>query len=68
MGTKSLKEEIFARGKMFELVHISQPNGKVFEVARRAPGVRLLELVGSLLSLDVFAGRLSIDSGLQCTF
>lgn len=36
------KEEIFARGKLFELVHIEQPNGRVFEIARRAPGVRLI--------------------------
>lgn len=35
-------EEIFARGKMFELVHETQPDGRVFEVARRAPGVRLI--------------------------
>lgn len=27
---------------MFELVHITQPDGRVFEVARRAPGVRLI--------------------------
>ncbi len=36
------KEEIFARGKLFELVHLPQENGAVFEVARRAPGVRLI--------------------------
>jgi len=36
------KEEIFAKGKMFELVHETQPDGRVFEVARRAPGVRVI--------------------------
>lgn len=36
------KEEIFARGKMFELVHETQADGRVFEVARRAPGVRVI--------------------------
>ena len=35
-------QEIFARGKMFELVHETQPDGRIFEVARRAPGVRLI--------------------------
>lgn len=35
-------QEIFARGKMFELVHEIQPDGRVFEIARRAPGVRLI--------------------------
>jgi len=35
-------EKIFSRGKMFELVHITQPDGRVFEIARRAPGVRLI--------------------------
>ena len=37
-----VSEEIFARGKLFELVHETQPDGRVFEVARRAPGVRLI--------------------------
>lgn len=37
-----MKEVIFAKGKMFELVHLPQPDGRVFEVARRAPGVRLI--------------------------
>lgn len=27
---------------MFELVHLPQPDGRMFEVARRAPGVRLI--------------------------
>ncbi len=37
-----MKEEVFAKGKLFELVHETQPDGRVFEVARRAPGVRLI--------------------------
>lgn len=37
-----MKEQIFARGKLFELVHMPQPDGRVFELARRAPGVRLI--------------------------
>lgn len=36
------QEEIFAKGKMFELVHETQQDGRVFELARRAPGVRLI--------------------------
>lgn len=37
-----MKEVIFATGKLFELIHLPQPGGRVFEVARRAPGVRLI--------------------------
>ena len=37
-----MKEEIFAKGKLFELVHATQYDGRVFEVARRAPGVRVI--------------------------
>lgn len=37
-----MKEEIFAKGKLFELVHETQADGRIFEVARRAPGVRLV--------------------------
>jgi ADP-ribose pyrophosphatase len=37
-----VKEEVFAKGKLFELVHLEQDDGRVFEVARRAPGVRLI--------------------------
>jgi ADP-ribose pyrophosphatase YjhB (NUDIX family) len=37
-----MKEIIFAAGKLFELVHMPQPDGRVFEKARRAPGVRLI--------------------------
>ena len=39
---KSSKEDVVAKGKIFELVHIQQSDGRVFEVARRAPGVRLI--------------------------
>jgi ADP-ribose pyrophosphatase YjhB (NUDIX family) len=35
-------ESIYASGKLFELVHLTQPDGRVFEVARRAPGVRVI--------------------------
>lgn len=35
-------QDIFARGRLFELVHEVQPDGRVFEVARRAPGVRVI--------------------------
>jgi hypothetical protein len=38
----SQEERIAARGKMFELVELPQPDGRVFEVARRAPGVRVI--------------------------
>jgi ADP-ribose pyrophosphatase len=37
-----MSESIFAAGKLFELVHVVQSDGRVFEVARRAPGVRLI--------------------------
>ncbi|HVI69221.1 MAG TPA: NUDIX domain-containing protein [Magnetospirillaceae bacterium] len=37
-----MKETIFAKGKLFELVHLPQKDGRIFEVARRAPGVRLI--------------------------
>jgi len=37
-----MNEEIFAKGKLFELVHLKQNDGRIFEVARRAPGVRLI--------------------------
>ena len=36
------QENIFAKGKLFELVQTTQPDGRVFEVARRAPGVRII--------------------------
>lgn len=34
--------KIVAKGRLFELVHLEQDDGRVFEVARRAPGVRLI--------------------------
>jgi len=37
-----VSEEIFAKGKLFELVQVKQDDGRVFEIARRAPGVRLI--------------------------
>ena len=37
-----MNEDIVAKGKIFELVQIKQDDGRVFEVARRAPGVRLI--------------------------
>lgn len=39
---QGLPEEIFASGKLFELVHVEQKDGRVFEIARRAPGVRII--------------------------
>jgi ADP-ribose pyrophosphatase YjhB (NUDIX family) len=36
------KEQVYATGKIFELVQIPKADGRVFEVARRAPGVRLI--------------------------
>lgn len=36
------QEKIFSKGKLFELVHLAQKDGRIFEVARRAPGVRLI--------------------------
>ena len=35
-------ERIFAKGRLFELVQTEQADGRIFEVARRAPGVRLI--------------------------
>lgn len=40
-GSKA-REQVFAKGKIFELIHIEQDDGRVFEIARRAPGVRLI--------------------------
>lgn len=37
-----MTETIVARGKLFELVQTVQPDGRVFEVARRAPGTRII--------------------------
>lgn len=54
-------EEIFAKGKLFELVHLKQGDGRVFEVARRAPGVRLIthdEPAGKILLTKEFRHEL----------
>ena len=37
-----MRETIIAEGKIFELVQSLYDDGRVFEVARRAPGVRLI--------------------------
>lgn len=37
-----MNKEVVYRGKIIEVVQLPQPNGKVFEVARRAPGTRLI--------------------------
>ena len=37
-----MTEESIAKGKIFELVQIPQADGRVFEIARRAPGVRII--------------------------
>ena len=37
-----MKETIRAKGKLFELVQSEQDDGRIFEIARRAPGVRLI--------------------------
>ena len=37
-----MSEEICVKGKIFELVERKQPDGRVFEIARRAPGVRII--------------------------
>lgn len=37
-----MDEKIFAKGIIFEIVQLPQPDGRVFEVARRAPGVRMI--------------------------
>lgn len=37
-----MNENIIAKGKIFELVQLPQPDGRVFELARRAPGVRVI--------------------------
>jgi len=35
-------EKVIARSNLFELVGLPQPDGRIFEVARRAPGVRVI--------------------------
>jgi len=37
-----MTETIIATGKIFELVQLPQADGRVFELARRAPGVRVI--------------------------
>lgn len=37
-----VKEEVVFEGKIFQVVQLHQPNGEIWEVARRAPGVRLI--------------------------
>lgn len=37
-----MHETIYAKGKIFELVHVEQPDGRIFEMARRAPGTRII--------------------------
>jgi len=37
-----MDEKIVAKGKIFELVQLPQKDGRVFEVARRAPGTRII--------------------------
>jgi len=57
-----MNEEIFAHGKLFELVHLKQDDGRIFEVARRAPGVRLIihdEAVGKVLLTKEFRQELN---------
>ncbi len=56
-----MNEDIFAKGKLFELVHLKQDDGRVFEVARRAPGVRLIihdQLAGKILLTKEFRQEL----------
>jgi len=36
------EEIIYAKGRIFEIVQLPKPDGRVFEVARRAPGVRVI--------------------------
>ncbi|NCU38853.1 NUDIX domain-containing protein [Candidatus Saccharibacteria bacterium] len=37
-----MDEKVVAKGIIFELVQLPQPDGRVFEVARRAPGTRVI--------------------------
>ncbi len=41
-ATQETEPTIAFRGKIFEVEQIPKPDGRVFEVARRAPGVRLI--------------------------
>jgi ADP-ribose pyrophosphatase len=38
----SNQEEVVYQGRIIEVVQLPQPSGKIFEVARRAPGTRLI--------------------------
>ncbi len=42
MSDAEPKQDIVFRGKLFEIEQITQPDGRVFEIARQAPGVRLI--------------------------
>ena len=56
-----MKENIVAKGKIFELVQTTQPDGRVFEVARRAPGTRVIihdEAAGKILLTREFRREL----------
>ncbi len=56
-----MSEEIYAKGKLFELVHVTQGDGRMFEIARRAPGVRIIihdETVGKVLLTKEFRHEL----------
>jgi 8-oxo-dGTP pyrophosphatase MutT (NUDIX family) len=35
-------EKVVFEGRVFEIINIEQPDGRVFEIARRAPGVRTI--------------------------
>ena len=37
-----MDEKVVAKGIIFELVQLPQPDGRIFEVARRAPGTRVI--------------------------
>lgn len=55
-------EIIFASGKIFEIVQLPQPDGRVFEIARRAPGVRLIIAQnGKLLLTEEFRRELGAN-------
>ncbi len=42
MNSQTERKKIIAKGNLFELIQIERPDGRVFEVARRAPGVRVI--------------------------
>ena len=56
-----MNEKVIAKGKIFELVQITQPDGRVFEVARRAPGTRIIvhdQTTGKILLTKEFRQEL----------